>query len=409
MIKYFLMLFLPILLTANLTYTSNYNKEVALLEAFDIESSFLYDPIMNKMKDFNSAHYKDRHFFQAMSDAYLFIPAIKNILIKHNIPQEFLYLAMAESNFKTKAYSHKRASGLWQFMPKTAKFYNLKINEYVDERRDFVKSTEAAAKHLSALYKRFGKWYLAAIAYNCGGGRLNKAIRKAGSDELSVLLNEDKKWIPKESRYYIRKIVALAMVGNDEQFLLKKEYDYLLNRASAYSIATVKVPSGESLKRVSQIVGIPLKELQKLNRHLKYDFVPPYSSSYDIYIPYIKLSEFKRKYFEESIKNIYKVHIVTRGDNLSYIGKKYGVSYRVIMDFNKLKNSRLRLKQKLIIPIPNRKNAKMINSRFYYMVKRGDTLESISKVHKVSIHNIKLHNHIKGSLIKIGDRLKLYE
>ena len=409
MIKYFLILFLPILLSANLTYTSNYNKEVALLEAFDIESSFLYDPIMNNMRDFNSANYKGRHFFRAMSDAYLFIPTIKNILVKNKIPQEFLYLAMAESNFKTKAYSNKRASGLWQFMPRTAKYYKLEINEYVDERRDLVKSTEAAAKHLSSLHKRFGKWYLAAIAYNCGGGRLNQAIKKAGSDELSVLLDEDKKYIPRESRYYIRKIVALAMVGNDEQFLLKREYDHLLNRASAYSMATVQLPSGESLKRVSQIIGIPLKELQKLNRHLKYDFVPPYSKKYDIYIPYIKLSDFKQKYFEESIKNIYKIHVVTRGDNLSYIGKKYGVSYRVIMDFNKLKNARLKLRQKLIIPITNKKNAKMINSRFYYMVKSGDTLESISKAHKVSVHNIKLQNRLKSSLIKIGDRLKIYE
>ncbi len=409
MIKYFLILFLPILLSANLTYTSNYNKEVALLEAFDIESTFLYDPIMNNMRDFNSAHYKDKHFFKAMRDAYLFIPAIKNLLTKYDVPQEFLYLAMAESNFKTKAYSKKRASGLWQFMPRTAEAYNLNINEYVDERRDFVKSTESAAKYLSSLHKRFGKWYLAAIAYNCGGGRLNQAIRKAGSDDLAVLLDEDKKWIPRESRYYIRKIVALAMVGNDEQFLLKKEYDYLLNRANAYSIATVKVPSGESLKRISKIVGITLKELQKLNRHLKYDFVPPYSKSYDVYIPYIKLSDFKRRYFQEPIKNIYKIHVVTRGDNLSYIGKKYGVSYRVIMDFNKLKNSRLRLKQKLIIPITNKKNVKMIKSKFYYMVKSGDTLESISKSHKVSIQNIKLQNKIKGSLIKIGDRLKIHE
>jgi len=294
-------------------------------------------------------------------------------------------------------------------MPNTAKFYDLKIDEYVDERRDFIKSTEAAATYLSSLYKRFGKWYLAAIAYNCGGGRLNHAIKKAGSDELSVLLDEDKKWIPKESRYYIRKIVALAMIGNDEQFLLKKEYEYLLNRANAYSVATVKLPSGESLKRVSKIVGIPLSDLQKLNRHLKYDFVPPYSKYYNIYIPYVKLSDFKQKYFEDAIKNTYRVHIVTSGDNLSYIGKRYGVSYKVIMDFNKLKNSRLRLKQKLIIPIVDKKRAKVANNNFYYMVKRGDTLESISKAHKISISNIKQQNRIKGSLIRIGDRLKIYE
>lgn len=228
---------------------------------------------------------------------------------------------MAESSFSTKAYSVKRASGLWQFMPETAKLYGLRIDQYVDERRDLIKSTEAAAKYLSKLYDKFGKWYLAAIAYNCGDGRLSRAIKNANSDELSVLLNPQKQYIPKESRFYIRKVVSLAMIGNDEQFLLNSEYEYLLNRANAYSISTVQVPRGESLKRVSSLIDIPLEELQKLNRHLKHDFAPPYLNSYNIYIPYIKLSAFKQKYFEEKLNKFYRVHIVARGDSLYSIGK----------------------------------------------------------------------------------------
>lgn len=410
MLKYLIILLLiPVYMYANLTYVSNYNKEVALLESLDIEPSFIYDKIMNKMRVKNSTTYKTRHFFHAMQEAYIYIPTIKNILAKYDIPQEFLYLAMAESNFSNKAYSKKRASGLWQFMPRTAKLYGLRIDEYVDERRDPIKSTEAAAKYLTSLHKRFGKWYLAAIAYNCGGGALNHAIKKAKSDKLSVLLNERKRYIPRESRYYIRKIVALAMIGNDEQFLLKSEYEHLLNRANAYSLSTVQLSNGASLKRLSSIVGIPLKELQKLNRHLKYDFVPPYAKKYDVYIPYIKLSEFKQKYKDAPMRNIYKIHIVKKGDNLMHIGKKYGVSYKVIKDFNKLSTSYLRIKQKLIIPIDNTKNASKINSRFYYMVKKGDTLGSISKAYKVSVRNIKTQNNLTSNIIRIGDRLRIYE
>ena len=409
MFKYLISLFFPFLLFANLTYVSNYNKELALLQSFDIEPSFLYDPVMNDMRNKNNTVSRNKLFFKTMEEAYLFIPAIKNILTKHRIPQEFLYLAMAESNFSTRAYSKKRAAGLWQFMPRTAKYYHLNINEYVDERRDLIKSTEAASIYLSSLHKRFGKWYLAAIAYNCGGGRLNRAIKEAGTDDLAILLDPDKKYIPRESRLYIRKIVALALIGTDEQFLLSSEYEHLLNRANAYPISTVSVPSGESLNRVAKLIDIPLKDLQKLNRHLKYDFVPPYAKHYNIYIPYIKLSDFKQKYYEDSIQNIYKVHVVSRGDNLSYIGKRYGVSYKVIMDFNHLKNTKLKLKQKLIIPIIGKDKKQKINSRFYYLVKKGDSLESISKSHKVSIRNIKQQNHLKGSLIKIGDRLKIYE
>jgi len=200
-LKYLLTLLFPFLLFANLTYESNHNKELKLLESFDIEPSFINDSIMNKMRNKKSSTQKNKHFFKAMDNAYIFIPAIKNVLNQHDIPQEFLYLAMAESNFKTKAYSNKRASGLWQFMPRTGKMYRLKIDQYVDERRDLIKSTKAASRYLSYLHTKFGKWYLAAIAYNCGEGRLSKAIKKAGTDKLSVLLDPKKKYIPRESRF----------------------------------------------------------------------------------------------------------------------------------------------------------------------------------------------------------------
>jgi len=408
-LKFLIFFLIPFTLFANLNYTFNHNKEIKLLDSFNIDASFLYDKTLIKMRARNSALYRSNHFFNAMDDAYIYIPSVKKILSEYNIPPEFLYLAMAESNFSNRAYSKKRAAGLWQFMPRTAKSFGLKIDEYVDERRDPVKSTKAAAKYLSHLHKRFGKWYLAAIAYNCGGGRLNKGIKRAGTDDLSVLLDPKEKYIPRESRLYIRKIITLALIGYDDKFLLESEYAHILNRASAYSMSTIMLSSGESLKRVSKIINLPLKTLKKLNRHLKYDFVPPYNKEYEIYIPYIKLSEFKQNYTKDAIKNIYKVHIVKSGDNLSYIGKKYGVPYRVIMDFNNMKSSKLKLKQKIIVPIDANAKIKKISSKFYYMVKKGDTLESISKAHKVSIHNIKQQNHLSSSLIKTGERLKIYE
>jgi len=407
MFRYIFLILLPWLLFANLTYDTNYKKEIATLGSLDIEPSFLYDRTMNRMK--NKILQKDQHFFKAMEEAYLFIPQIKSILRKHNIPQEFLYLAMAESNFHTRAYSHKRATGLWQFMPRTAKLYGLKIDEYVDERRDLIKSTEAAIKYLSFLHKKFGKWYLAAIAYNCGEGRLLKAIKKAKTDDINVILNPKRKYIPRESRNYIRKIVALALIGSDEQYLLHSEYEYLLNRANAYSIATVKIPSGESLKRVSNLIHIPLKDLKKINRHLKYDFIPPYKHDYNIYIPYVKLADFKQYYHKKPIGRIYKVHVVRSGDNLYYIGKKYGVSYKVIKDFNHLRSNRLRIHQKLVIPIYKQNKQVKIYTKNYYMVKSGDSLASIAKAYNISIRNLKEQNHLKSSFIRVGERLRIYE
>ena len=279
-----------------------------------------------------------------------------------------------------------------------------RIDDYVDERRDLVKSTEAAVRYLTALHKKFGKWYLAAIAYNCGEGRLRKAIKKAGTDDLNELLHPKKRYIPSESRRYIRKIIALALIGRDEAYMIENECDYLLNRGTAYSLSSVKVPAGESLERIASMISMPLKDLKKLNRHLKYDFVPPYGKEYSIYIPYIKLSEFKTQYKPAKLKTIYLVHTVTSGDNLSYLGKKYGISYKRIKDFNHLKSSMLSLKQKLIIPISKPSH----NDNIHYTVKSGDTLDSISKNFKVSIADLKKRNSLRSDVIRIGDKLSVY-
>jgi membrane-bound lytic murein transglycosylase D len=399
-----LILTMPLLFGA-LTFETNHNKEVALLKALDISPEFLNDPVLIRMKAQKETRYQKERFFKAMDEAYLFIPMIKQLLADSQMPAELLFLAMAESNFSTKAFSRKSASGLWQFMPYTGRIYGLKIDEYVDERRDLIKSTRAAVSYLQHLHDRFGKWYLAAIAYNCGEGRLARAIRRAGTDDLQILLDPKKKYIPRESRFYIRKIVALALLGTDENFMVDDEYDYLLNRANAYSIATVKVGRAEKLSRVAKILDMPYNDLKKLNTHLKYDFLPPYKEGYEIYIPVIKLTEFRQKYTPAPAEAIYIVHRVQRGDNLSYLGKRYGVPFKVIKDFNKLSSNMLRLNQKLIIPA--RKSPP--KSQRSYVVKSGDSLLSISKRFQVSVRRIKQLNHMTSDIVRIGEALTIHD
>ncbi len=397
-------LLLSTTLSAVLNFETNHSKEVKLLRSFDISPSFLNDPVLNQIKAQKQARYKNQYFFKTMNDAYIFIPLVKKIIADSNVPSEILYLAMAESNFSTRAYSKKKASGMWQFMPRTGRMYGLKVDEYVDERRDLVKSTEAAVKYLSSLHDRFGKWYLAAIAYNCGEGRLQKAINQAQSDDLDILLDPQKKYIPAESRRYIRKIIALALLGYDETYMIDNECDYLLNRGNAYSLATVEVPAGESLAHVAKLISMPVSDLKKLNLHLKYDFVPPYGKTYHVYIPYIKLSEFKTQYKPGNLKTMYLVHTVSTGDNLSYLGKKYKIPYQRIKDFNKLTSEMLSLKQKLIIPI----NKLSSHSDTHYVVKNGDTLDSISKHFKVSVSDLKKKNSLRTDMIKIGEKISVY-
>ena len=392
-------------LFAALTFDQNDRKEIAILESFDIDSSFLNDKVLvNTLEKYKTTHRK-RTFFKSMDRAYLYIPMIKDTLTKAGIPSEFLFLAMAESNFATRAISHKKASGLWQFMPRTGEIFGLRIDSYVDERRDIFKSTQAAADYLNALHKRFGKWYLAAMAYNCGEGRLNRAIKKAKSDDIRKLLDPKKAYIPKETRLYIRKILTLAIMGSDERYLIRNKYAFLLNRSNAHLIVPIYVPSGERLSRIAKAINLPTRELMKYNHHLKYDFIPPYGKNYAIYIPYDKLSTFKQYYKPTPLKNIYVVHTVKHGDNLSKIGSKYRISYKKIIDFNHLKSSRLSLKQELVIPV----NTPPLTLDALYVVRRGDTLSSIAENFQITVAELKKINNMANSLIKIGEKLHVYD
>jgi len=411
MIRFIFTLLFPLSLMAIPLYETNYTKELEVLNAFDIDPSFLNDTKLMEIEE----HYiqGNYHFFKTLKEASLYIPTIQNILAKNGVPQEFVYLAMAESNFKATSYSSKRASGVWQFMPQTACVFHLKIDDYIDERCDLVKSTQAAATYLKKLHKKFHKWYLAAIAYNCGRGCLIRAIDKAQSDELSVLLDEEQKFLPPESRNYIRKIVAIALIATNEQYLINNECEYLLNRSHSDQIAVVQLPGGASLRKIAHLINIEPQKLQELNPQLKYDFIPPYSGKFNLYIPYETLATFKQKYKKSAVKrDLYRVHIVTQGDNLSYIGKKYGVAYGIIKEVNHLQSNSLKIGQKLLIPMAHKGKLQqhfIHKTQQEYIVRSGDTLESIAKAHHTSIKKLKRLNHIQGSLIRVGERLQLHD
>jgi len=402
-----ILLLLPLHLFAGLGFDSNHDKQIQLLQAFDIDSCYIHDEHLNVMIENKKAPRAYKHYFNAMNGARLYIPTIKKILAHENVPSEFIYLAMAESSFATKALSNKSAAGIWQFMPATGRQYGLQINDYLDERRDPIKSTEAAARYLNALHNRFDKWYLAAMAYNCGEGCVLRAIKKAGSDDVMVLLDEKKHYLPKETRQYIRKIIAFGLMGIDENDIINSDQAYLMNRAAQNSIATVQLPKGEKISRVANIIGLDLAKMQKLNRHLTYDFVPPFVNSCDVYIPYSKLTTFKQDYKPADLQKIYLVHVVKSGDNLSKIGHKYHVPYRVIREFNHLSSNSLKVRQKLIIPTTPAllDKHKFLYAKNSYVVRSGDTLLGLSKRYKVSVHKLMAMNNKKSTMLHVREKL----
>ncbi len=407
MLKYLVLLLLPYALFGGPNTSSEKYKDIDLLKTFDIDPSFLNDSQLKKMQSSEFIKYKNNRLFQDMGDASAFIPNVREVLNEYKVPPEFLFVAIAESNFSAKANSARNAGGVWQFMPQTAKRYHLRIDKYVDERRDLVKSSRAAAKYLSILHNQFGKWYLAAIAYNCGSGYLSRAIQKAGTDNLHVLLDEKKKYIPAESRRYIRKILALAMVENNEGRLLGDENDDSNNGFDTPSLTAVQVGSGESLSKVSDMLGLPENDLKKFNRQINYDLTPPDENGYDIYIPSAKLSEFNDKYNGDSEKKKYIVYTPKQDDSLPSNSGKYKIQSKIVKDLNKLNTMKLLSKQDIIIPVASKSN--IVLDKGAYLVKDTDTLESIAKANKVTVAYIKSKNNIKNDSVKAGDRLYINE
>jgi membrane-bound lytic murein transglycosylase D len=433
---------------------SGFNPQnLKILEELDIDSSFITDyRLQEYYKKFSKSH--KYTFANQLNDASLFIPQIKQILKENDIPSAFLYLVMAESYFTLDAKSHKKAKGLWQFLPSTAKRFGLEIDEYIDERMDIIKSTKAAVKYLKYLHKMFGKWYLAAIAYNCGEARViegitrasldmccNKHIKKCRKnqkikqyrhiirlyqqkklkynklyqvykdikklgykpdiDQLLILQkNIKRQYIPNESRDYIRKIISLAMMNNSD-ILLKDENLHLLNRGICSPIAKIEVKGGILLKNIAKVLGITKKKLLELNPFIKRGITPPYKKKYHLYIPYSQLVRFNLN--KDKIKtDIYDYYIVKKGDSLYKIAKKYKIKYKSIKRVNKLTSNILHIGQMLHIPLDE---DMLLPEPLIYVVQHGDSLIKIAKKYKISLQQLKQDNQIKSNLIHVGDKL----
>ncbi|RXK02567.1 MULTISPECIES: lytic transglycosylase domain-containing protein [Arcobacteraceae] len=447
---------------ASLIGSSYSQRDLQILEELDITPSFISDYKLQRVYSQYQSKYNSSSYVEKLNEASLFVPKIKEILKEEGIPDVFIYMAMAESNFTMDAKSRVRATGLWQFMSATGRRYGLENDLYVDERMDLIKSTKAAADYLNRLHRLFDKWYLAAIAYNCGEGRVIEAITRATIDlyveqnpkmkydkrileyrntirayqekrvrfkEIRKIYNVVKKWdtkpdindlltvqnkisrqyIPSESRSYIRKIISLAMMKS-QSFIRDEENSHLLNMGISTTVATVPVKGGLHLRNIANSIGMSYEELLELNKHIKQSIIPPTKKVYEINIPYSRLSRFNEA--KDSIKDTkFLVHIVRSGDTLYGLSRKYKIPYSLIKDYNNLKSNMLSLKQKIILPIPKDMlgKIKFSNDRYRtgkkYTVKSGDSLYSIAKRYKIKVEKLKRDNNLKTSLLRIGDKI----
>lgn len=367
--------------------------DLKILKDFNIQAKYANSQFVKQIKS-NISNLDKREFQNILRDGYNFVPILRNLISKANLPDSILYLAIVESELSVGAVSGAKAVGIWQFMEKTAKLHGLRIDEYVDERMDVFASTQAAISYLKELKGRFGKWYLALMAYNCGAGRLSKAIEKAGSDDIEILLDPQKKYLPLETRIFIRKILATAYMASENNFAAMKSLN--LDKSNI-NISKISVPGGTTLMDVGDSIGISLKKMKKYNAHLKNVFTPPNSKNYHLYIPSNKKDMFALNFKPSKNSKYFYVYHVKKGDTLSQIASLWGIRYGLIKDYNNLANNNLKINQKLIIPTPF--------SLDTYKIKKGETLAQISKKFDIDLDRLQRLNNITQDTISVGDKI----
>lgn len=200
--------------------------------------------------------------------SHRYLPIMQGHLRSRGLPQDLAYVAMIESGFSANAVSHAQAVGYWQFIESTANRYGLQTDWWLDERRDFIKSTHAAANYLADLYKMFDSWYLTAAAYNMGEGRLRRLIRRHGTNNYWIL--SSKPDFPKETRDYIPKLIAAMLIAKAPKLYGFHE----LKPRTPYSFEYFHIPGGTELETLAEFLNIESQQLKTLNPELLKGLVP---------------------------------------------------------------------------------------------------------------------------------------
>lgn len=232
--------------------------------------------LQRKLKDYlgGGSHSTER----MLGRANQYFPVFEYYLAKHNMPESLKYLAVAESMLVPGAVSSARAAGLWQLMPATARSMGLRVDGTVDERLDMYRSTEAAVIMLQELHQQFGDWHLALAAYNCGPGRVRRAIRAAGGHTFYPKV---KRYLPRESQQYVASYVAAAYTVNYYGDYGLTPADYLLED----SVASISVYRYISLNRLAKAAGVSARLVRKMNPSYVRGFVPRNNEGYRLRIP----------------------------------------------------------------------------------------------------------------------------
>ncbi len=294
--KYYKILIITIFLNISLyaNIVQDFPSHNYVFNELDVDENYIYN------KDFQDFVRKNKRkytkiFIRAINRGRLIVPTMRELMYEKDISPIFIYLSMVESAFKTHAISTSSAGGLWQFVKVTALDEHLTVNNLIDERYDPIKATNAAIDYLYKIHNNLGKWYLTAMAYNCGAGCVQSSVDKAGTWKLERLIDPNANYIRKETRDYIKKILLFALIGENYLFKASDNLGEMKYKFDDDRITPVIVRGGETLQNIASILRMDYSILKKINMHLKKDFVPE-NSNIMVNIPTSRLHMFRTLY-----------------------------------------------------------------------------------------------------------------
>jgi membrane-bound lytic murein transglycosylase D len=302
---------------------------------------------------------KRGEFAQFLTRSGRYVPMISEKLEERGMPQDLIFLAMIESGFNPTAYSHAHASGLWQFIAETGRRYGLDINLAVDERNDPVKSTDAALDYLTYLHGRFGSWYLAAAGYNTGENRVGRIMRQVTGSERGDEYSYYRIWdrLPRETRDYVPLMIAAARIVKDAETYGFSEIEL----AEPLRYDEVTVDPATPLAAVAEAAGTTVAEIRRLNPHFKLnrtrnDMASPVripegsATAFAANWPRVRQSPTFAQATPAPAARQTRQYRVQRGDNLTVIARRHGVTVNQLRQANGIRGDRIRAGQTLRIP-----------------------------------------------------------
>lgn len=383
----------------------------------------------------------------------LFFPLYEQMLEKYDMPKELKFLSLIESGLNPRIISYAGAGGLWQFMPATGREYGMKQDDYIDERFDPVKATDAACRYLKRLHKAFGDWEMALAAYNVGPGNVKRAMRRSGSSTFWGIYN----FLPKQTRHYVPQFVAMTymMHYHADHGIFAETPDYPMLSD------TVQISGYFNLHTFAKLTNITFEELYKLNPQLINTELPSYVKDYVLRVPSHDLDYLKENrlaIWDSAAKSPYQIrlasgeedeadsavaikkvgglvaagdesddpeaiitrqikkiyHKVGKGETLGKIANRYGVDTYDLKRWNQMQSNVLMRGKKLVIYKESNKavlanfapsKAKGKIKMRYHHVQSGDTLSTIAERYGINISRLKKINRLRGNTVRKGQKL----